>query len=179
MTVEEIFSQLVAHAIEGLMVHAQMAEYYDFLGLKGYAKCHEYHYFLESCNYRDMCEYYIRHFNKLPMELPFENPKIIPDAWYKYTRLDVDASTRKSAILAGMTKWVDWETKTKQLYERMYAELINMNQVAAAIKVQHEIECVDDELAEAYQKHISRKAIDFDISSKMEMQESLCKKYKK
>ena len=28
MTVEEIFSQLAAHMIEGLMVHSQMSDYY-------------------------------------------------------------------------------------------------------------------------------------------------------
>lgn len=179
MTVEEIFSQLVAHAIEGLMVHAQMAEYYDFLGLKGYEKCHEYHYFSESCNYRNMCEYYIRHFNKLPMELPFNDPKIIPETWYKYNRLDVDAATRKSSVIAGMTKWVDWETKTKHLYEQMYIELMALNQVAAALEVKKYIECTDDELASAYQKHIDRKAIDYDISSIMNEQDELYKKYKK
>ena len=44
MTIEEIFSELAAHAIEGMMVHDQMMSYYCFLNLKTYAKCHEDHY---------------------------------------------------------------------------------------------------------------------------------------
>ena len=34
MTLEEIFSELAAHAIEGMMVHDQMATYYCFLSFK-------------------------------------------------------------------------------------------------------------------------------------------------
>ncbi len=35
MTIEEIFSEISKHMIEGIMIHAQMADYYNFLGLKG------------------------------------------------------------------------------------------------------------------------------------------------
>lgn len=36
MTVDEIFSQIAGHMVEGLMTHAQLADYYNFLGLRGY-----------------------------------------------------------------------------------------------------------------------------------------------
>ena len=44
MTIDEIFAELGAHMIKGLMIHNQMMVYYDFLYLPGYSKCHEYHY---------------------------------------------------------------------------------------------------------------------------------------
>ena len=34
MTVEEIFKELATHALKGMMVHEEMCNYYDFLGLK-------------------------------------------------------------------------------------------------------------------------------------------------
>ena len=52
MTIDEIFSQLGAHMVEGLMIHSQMSDYFGFLGLKGYQECHKYHYFEENANYR-------------------------------------------------------------------------------------------------------------------------------
>lgn len=179
MTVEEIFGQLIAHATEGLMVHAQMAEYYDFLGLKGYAECHTYHYFLESSNYKCMCEYYIGHYDKLPMDIAVTNPKIIPDSWYKYMRKDVDAATRKSAIMTGIEKWVSWERNTKKLYEHMYQELINIGEIAGAMEVKKYIEDVDEELASAQYVYLKKKAIDYNISDIVMEQDELCKRYKK
>ena len=54
MTYEEIFSNISAHMIKGIMFHAQMADYFDFLGLKGYKRLHEYHYFDESIMFRKL-----------------------------------------------------------------------------------------------------------------------------
>lgn len=80
MTIEDIFAELAAHMIKGLMVHDQMRDYYDFLNLKGYAKCHEYHYWEESKNYLCLKHYYFKHHNRLIKEMPIENPKIIPSS---------------------------------------------------------------------------------------------------
>ena len=49
MTREEIFTSLLNHMVKGLMVHDQMANYYDFLGLEEYKDCHEKHYLI-SCS---------------------------------------------------------------------------------------------------------------------------------
>ena len=40
MTVEEIFKNLANHMIKGLILHSELANYYDFLNLTGYKKCH-------------------------------------------------------------------------------------------------------------------------------------------
>lgn len=60
MTVEEIFSKISAHMIEGMMFHEQMCNYYDFLGLHGYKRCHEYHYLCETIEHRKLERFYIR-----------------------------------------------------------------------------------------------------------------------
>ena len=78
MTVEEIFSELSAHMIQGLMVHDQMAAYYSFLTLKGYCRCHAYHYLKESDNYMKLNHYYHKHHDKLIKEKAVTDPKIIP-----------------------------------------------------------------------------------------------------
>ena len=72
MTLEEIFAKVTQHMIIGLMFHSQMCDYFSFLGLKGYSKCHEYHYFEENNNYKKLCNYYITHHNKLVLDQPFE-----------------------------------------------------------------------------------------------------------
>ena len=179
MTIEEIFSKLISHTVEGLMTHAQLSDYYGFLGLKGYQACHKYHYFLENKTYREIAEYSIKHYNRIPEEMPVDNPNIIPENWYKYTRQDVNASARLNGIQIGMDKWIEWEKKTKLLYQQLYLEAVNLNEVPMAIKLKDLIKDVDKELANACQKKLEMKAIDYNISDLLQDQELLYKKYKK
>ena len=179
MTVDEIFSNINAHMIEGLMVHSQMSDYYNFLGLQGYHKCHEYHFLKESMAFRKLNDYYFKHFNKLIAEMQTNNPKVIPVDWYKYTRQQVDAATRKAGIATAATKWVTWEHDTKVLYEKMYQELMMQNLISAATFVKELIKDVDEEHAIACQKHLELKAIDYNITDIMMEQKELEHKYYK
>ena len=178
MTIDEIFSALNGHMIEGLMVHSQMSDYFGFLGLDGYQTMHKYHYFEESSNYKKLGDYYLHHYNKLIIETPFKNPSIIPESWYQYMRHNVNLATRKSSTQAAMEKWVKWEQDTKQLYEKLYKELIALNDVAAAEELSKYIIDVDYELAEAYQKYIELSAIDYDISDIIVEQEEIKEEYR-
>ena len=65
MSVEEIFMALTAHMRTGIEMHHKMMEAYDFLALKGYKKCQEYHYLSELKEYLNLCHYYTEHYNKL------------------------------------------------------------------------------------------------------------------
>ena len=116
-SVEEIYSNISAHMVKGLMIHDQMASYYYFLNLEGYGKCHEYHYWEESKNYLCLKKYYFKHHEKLIKEKSIENPQIIPSSWINYTKEQVDINTKRSSVKSGLEKWISWEEETKKLYE--------------------------------------------------------------
>ena len=179
MTVEEIFKKLLAHQIKGVMTHEQLANYYDFMNLHGYKRCHEYHAKREFDDMRKLQRYYINHFNKLIEEERVNDPEIIPASWYKYTRQEVDASTKRQAVKTGVEKWVEWETETKRLYEDMYNELLDLGEVAAAQKIACFVCAVDKELKWAQRKHINLLASDYNISYILGEQDHLHDWYKK
>ena len=178
MTIDEIYAEISAHMIKGMMAHEQFANYYDFLGLDGYRCCHEYHFFEESRAFRELSCYFINHHNMLIPYKPVEDPKIIPQAWYAHVREDVDTNTLKNGIKNGMMKWVEWERDTKYLYERMYKELIEINEVASAMKIKELISDVDFELKEATKIYLNKEAIGYDLVSIVEEQDAWNKKYK-
>ena len=179
MTVEEIFSNLSAHMIKGLMIHDQMANYYDFLGLHGFKRCHEYHYHKESTAYRELCGYYINHYSKLVPEKRIEDPNIIPDSWYKYSRQDVDINTKRNAVKEGIEKWVAWERETKKLYQDSYIELLDANEIDAAAFIEKMICDVSRELKHSERKHIYYMSANFDMSVILPEQKCMHDKYKK
>ena len=179
MTVEEIYAELSQHMIQGIMMHEQLANYYDFLGLKGYKRCHEYHYIAETCAHRGLNRYFINHHNKLIPYRDVENPDVMPNTWYNHVRSDVDANTKKNAVRIGLTKWVDWERDTKKLYEHMYKELMEIDEVASAIKVKELICDVDCELKKAERYWLDKEAIGYDMPTIISEQKSKHNKYKR
>jgi len=44
MTIDEVFTKLITHMSKGIQIHNLFSQAYDFLGLYGFSKCHEYHY---------------------------------------------------------------------------------------------------------------------------------------
>ena len=176
MTVAEIFKELASHMTKGLMVHSQMADYYRFLGLNGYAECHEYHFLKETKGYRKLQRYYTEHYNKLIPESGVEDPKIIPESWFNYIRSDVDAATMKTAVKNALTEWVDWEAKTKELYQKMYLELLDQGEIASATFIKEYVCDTSEEHRNAYEYWLHKNAIGYDISAMIsEQNEKQCK----
>ena len=47
-TPKDIFSEINERFIGAVMMHGQFADYFDFLGLKGFKRMHEYQHIAES-----------------------------------------------------------------------------------------------------------------------------------
>lgn len=179
MTVDEIFSRIAMHMVEGMMIHDQIQQGYDFLGLYGFAKCHEYHHIEETKGYECLIHYYSTHYHKLLIIENVPKPSIIPDTWYKYTTMAVDGNTKRQATQLLMKKWVEWEQETKKLYQEMYTELCSLNEIDAANKIKCYICNVSDELKHAEKKLIKLETIDYNINTIVSWQQPMYKKFKK
>ena len=179
MTIEEIFNKIASHMIEGIMYHDEMAKAYDFLGLYGFSKCHDYHHMKEEMGYRELSHYYATHYFKLLEIGELKQPNLIPDTWFKYTTLAVDTSTKRNAVKELMTKWVNWEKETKKLYEELHQELTNLREIAAAKYLEKFIDDVTDELKHAQKKFIKLETIGYDIVTIIEWQQPMYRKFKK
>lgn len=179
MELKEIYNTLAEHMINGMMLHEQMANYYDFLGLKGYKRCHEYHFLAETLNYRSLNRYFINHHNMLIPEARFDNESVIPESWYNHVRSDVDISTKQNGVKNGLTKWVEWERDTKKLYEQMYQELLDIGEVASANKIKCFVMDVDCELKKAERYWLNKEATNYNMTMIIEEQDRKHKKYKK
>ena len=178
MTIEEIFKKLDVHIITGIMIHEQLADYFDFLNLHGYKRLHEYAYFRESASLRGLHRYYINHYERLIPESEISSVYEIPMSWVKFTRSDVGANEKKRFIREAFDKWVDWEKETKNLYQESYCELCELGEVAAACKIRELVSAVDMELKRAMRMLINLKSIDFDLSTIYLCQDELHDHYK-
>lgn len=178
MTIEEIFSKIASHMIEGIMIHEQLANYYDFLGLKGCKRCHEYHYFCESAEYRKLQRYFINRYNKLIPEADFKNDSVIPSNWYRYTRQEVDSSTKRNAVKSGLAQWIKWEKETRTLYTEMYKTLEDMQEYVSAEMICHLLKKADKEIKQAERKQLELESVDYDLILITSCQHDMHEKYR-
>lgn len=179
MTVDEIFKKVSSHFVKGMMIHDKMADYYDFLSLRGYKRCHEYHFKHESCNYRKLHRYYLNHYHRLIEEEDVTPPDIIPNSWYRYTRKEVDVSTKRSAVKTGMEKWVSWEKETKDLLQMACRELAENGEEATVIFMGKLLSDVDCELKWAERKVLDLEAVEYNLGFIIGEQTKLHDKYKR
>lgn len=178
MTVEEIFSKIACHMVKGMMIHSQMADYYHFLNLPGYAYCHDYHFLVESKSYRCLCKNYMKNHYKLIREDEIELPDVIPESWYKFTKHDIDTMTVKNGVKSGLEMWVNWESETKKFYEDMYKELLDISEISDTIIVRELICDVTHELAKAEKYKLNKELIGYDINTIISEQHEKKEKYK-
>lgn len=163
MEVEEIYEQAASHMIKGIMTHEQLCQFYDFLGLNQYKKCHEEHLSKEYSYFRKLNTYYINHYNELIKETEIQNPKIISPSWYNHKRQDVDTDTKRASVEKGVRIWVEWEKTTKTLYQKLYKELFQVGEIASAHFFMELIKGVDEELEEAQKYHLKLESINYAI----------------
>lgn len=163
MNVEEIYSKLSGHMLEGIMLHEQLMNCFLFLGLDGFAKEHEYHYLEETQNHIKLMRYYSDHHRGIIQMGSIDASSIIPASWYSNKKDNVDPGTRLKAIQAAYDEWIRWEKDTKTLYEHSYAELVALKEIASAEFVSELVKDVDYELSEAMNDKIQNELVSYDF----------------
>ena len=164
--------------IAALMLHDQMADYFDFLGMKGYKRLHEYQYFSESMERKKLNQYYINHHNKLIPDIYSGQVAVIPENWITANRISVGKSTKQKGIEEGFHQYHEWESETKSLYEHYASKLREMGAVADAIMVEKLVEDVAQELKKLERIVVDLISSGYDMVYITESQQGLHDKYK-
>lgn len=177
MTANETFSKISSHLIEGMMLHDKMADYYDFIGLMGFKRIHEYRFLKDAAELRGVHRYFINHFNMLVPDKAVSQDWSIPMSWMEHVREDVGTETKRNAVISGMEKWKLWEHDTKRLYEQCYVELCDINEVAAACKVKELVSDADMTSKCADRLYIKLKGMDYDMPTIYILQDEIHSEY--
>lgn len=178
-SVDDVFAEINARQIAALMMHDQMADYFDFLGLSGYKRLHLYQYFAESKERRDVAHYYINHHGKLIPDRFEGNVQMIPESWRSANRMSVGKSTKQKAVEDGFSVYLGWEQATKDVYQKYATALREQGYVADAIFVDRLVEDVDNELERLERIITNLITSGYDPVYILESQKELHDKYKK
>lgn len=117
MSCMELYAEVSKRMVTALMLHSQMSDYFNFLGLHGFKRTHEYQYFCESIGHRKLHRKVLDIHNKLIPVAGHDKPEVIPKDWYKHTRMDIDDNVVAKYVRAAMKMYKEWEEETKCIYE--------------------------------------------------------------
>lgn len=176
---KDVYSAINVRQITALMFHDEMADFFDFLGLRGFKRMHEYQYFVESAEHRALRRYYLNHHEKILPDEEVDPISVIPDDWCKYSRMDVTPAVRKQAVQRALEQYRAWECETKEMYERCAYYLFSWQKIADFNKVNDLIRDVDCELKYLTRLCLELKAVDYDPMYIASIQDHYHDKYKK
>lgn len=179
MTSDDIFRAIGDRQVTALMFHGQMTDLFDFLGLWGFKRMHEYQYFQESHSHRRLCEYYINHHNKLMGDGNPGSPQVIPPDWVQYSRFDVTPQIRKQAVEKAFKDYKGWEMETLELYSQYSRTLAESGMLADSSMVADLVVEVSEELKDLDWRILQLKSLSYDPTEIMRLQEDIYHRYKK
>jgi hypothetical protein len=166
--------------VSALMLHSEMSDYFNFIGLHGFKRIHEYQYYGESLGRRKLHHKYLDIHNKL-IDENFEKSDrvhVIPDDWYKYTRLDINDSIMPKFVRSALEQYKVWEEETKQLYSDIYCVMLEKGFVIDAKIVNCYICDVQKELKEIYRMMEEMNNTGYDAIYIQEIQDKVHEQYK-
>lgn len=172
----EVFETVSRHQIEGMMLHDQLADAFEYLALPGFAMMHEYRFADESKAMRAVHSYYITHHHAM---IPDSHPAAedLIKCW-RGADWQQAMSMRRKSVHELFQKWVEWERATKILYQQIVTELLNHGEAAAAHELMELVEDVDAELAYAENLHMRLDSIAYDMPTVEQMQAELESEYR-
>ena len=174
-----IFEKVINRQISALMFHDEMADMYDFLGLSGFKRLHEYQYFCESAEYKAIKRYFLNHHNMLLSIDEQVKKEYIPKDWINYSRFDVNSQLRRQYVEKSMAEYCDWEKETKCYLECWAKELLDLGMVADFEIINKLVSNVDKELKYLERLILKLKSVDYDHVYVAEIQHDIHEKYKK
>lgn len=178
-TCTEIFSEILSRQVFAMMFHDQMAVYFDFLGLCGFKRMHEYQYFSETVAYRCTERFFISHHNEIALVGATHNPGMIPTDWLRHNRFDVTAAIKKRSVKEAFEEYREWEQNTVEALSTYIKALKDKGMPEDANFIEGILEETSKELKCLEGMMLKMNSVEYDLKSIEDFQWHLHKKYKK
>lgn len=173
-----LYSEIERHMVKGIMFHNDMSDYFNFIGLHGFKRIHEYQFYDEEIGRRKLCRKVLDMHNILIPHNKVEIEKYIPDDWYNYTRMDIDDSVIPKFVKNAWMMYKHWEEETKDLYTGIAYAFYEKGMLCDYELIKEYLHDVQIELKKIYRMCERLNIIAYDVVGISEMQDKIHDEYK-
>lgn len=177
MSCIEIYSEVDKHMTTALMFHANMSDYFKFIGLSGFEKMHELQYFEESIGRRKLHNKVMDIHNKLIPTKGHDKKEVIPKEWNNYTRMDIDDSVLAKFVRVALKQYKEWEEETKEFYEMVCCVFFEKGKIVDYNLMTCYLEGVQEELGRIYRLCGELNGTGYDVLYIIDMQRRICDEF--
>lgn len=173
-----LYSLMESHMVEGIMFHNDMSDYFNFIGLHGFKRIHEYQFYEENKNRRLLVRNVLDVHNVLIPHVEVETKEYIPRDWYKYTRMNIDDTIIPKLTRNAWKMYREWEEQTKEMYENIACAFMKKEMLMDYSTVMCYVKDVQGELKKIYRMCECLSNVAYDPVYIMEIQGKVHDKYK-
>lgn len=179
MKCQEIFEKINEHQVEAVDFHCQMVSLFDFLGLEGFEKMHEYRFIDESLEHMKTKREFMDRHQRLLKDGSRKGMKYIDEEWFSASRCDVPTQVREKSVEEAMNQYEKWEEETKDYYEDCATKAMEAGCHSEYRIIEELIKDVDEELKHIHKLVNELKGVGYDSEYIYKMQEPLEEKYER
>lgn len=160
---------------QGVMLHREWKNAFNFLGFQGYKRWHECRMFEELCTTSECERALIDKCYMLPGGGHFEGSSIIKTL-KELAMWDIPSVQKKEYIKALFTEWKDWEVKVRSFYNKAYKWAVD-NEHSSKLMFEACLKGVCEEILRIDREHMDCINMGWDLPQIVNRQESIHDEY--
>ena len=147
----DVFKDVIRNMVEGTMFHNQMIQYFEYLGLSGFAELQKIRFEDENDEMVKLQRYIVEVYGVVVGDINPDSRSYIPQEWSENLRESLENSQVWEYVKFGIETWKDWESKSRDLYGKRYFELSDLRDAGGSERIMEVVKETEREMRFAYE----------------------------
>lgn len=175
---EDILELVIIRKLQGVMIHNDLKNGFDYLNMHGFKRQQEYRSMDEMSDFNGLTRYMINRHDKM-FTKNVERVQILPMGLETLTsRFSISADQKKQFVKSMFENWHEWEKETVELLEKYATELAKTERNVDAHKIKELLLGTSKELKYLERQVLEYSNVDWSLHHLYCCQEELHSKYK-
>lgn len=147
----DVFKDIIRNMVEGTMFHNQMIQYFEYLGLSGFADLQKIRFEDENDELVKLQRYVVEVYGIVVGDVKPDSRNYIPQEWFESLRENLENSQIWEYVKFGIETWKDWESKSRNLYGKLYYDLSDLRDAGGSERIMKVVVETENEMRFAYE----------------------------
>lgn len=147
----DVFKDVIRNMVEGTMFHNQMIQYFEYLGLSGFAELQKIRFEDENNEMVKLQRYIVEVYGVVVGDINPDSRNYIPQEWSENLRESLENGQVWEYVKFGVETWKDWESKSRDLYGKRYFELSDLRDAGGSEQIMEVVKETEREMRFAYE----------------------------
>ena len=175
----DVFKDVIRNMVEGTMFHNQTIQYFEYLGLNGFAELQKIRFEDENNEMVKLQRYIVEVYGVVVGDINPDSRNYIPQEWSENLRENLENGQVWEYVKFGIETWKDWESKSRDLYGKKYFELSDLRDAGGSERIMKVVNETEMEMRFAYELMCLLRGTYYNSSCVSLLDDKIVKMYKR